>query len=261
MPGNDPRISDKDKSHTNRDVKQILDNLRMASAKRIFTKILVLILLIGMCIHLQGIGLPVLVQAYSATPASAKTYTVTFTESGLASGTSWSVIFNGKAQTSRSTSITFSNVKNGRYSFSVSTPSGYSTSSQTSGTITVSGAKVTKTTTFIKNDPIVGTYTLTKCNANGHTGNYNDPRIPRKITFYNGGKGAYDLPSGEHHTFTWRTGDTPNYKGAQYTVTFDTKYSGEGYSLYGHGVQVTSGCSTIWIQCWINGWGVIYTKS
>jgi hypothetical protein len=79
---------------------------------------------------------------YSATSTSplpvATDYAVTFTESGLASGTSWSVTFNGSTQSSTGTSIQYS-VPNGTYSYTVGSVSGY-TVSPSSGSVTVSGS-------------------------------------------------------------------------------------------------------------------------
>jgi len=49
------------------------------------------------------------------------TYPVTFTQSGLPSGTNWSVTFGGTKKSSTSSTITFK-VKSGNYSWSVSTP-------------------------------------------------------------------------------------------------------------------------------------------
>jgi uncharacterized repeat protein (TIGR02543 family) len=68
-------------------------------------------------------------------------YSVAFVESGLASGTSWSVTFDGATQASTSTSISFSAL-NGVYSYSVSVPSGYTSPSTLSGTVTVNDASV-----------------------------------------------------------------------------------------------------------------------
>ena len=53
---------------------------------------------------------------------------VTFAESGLPSGTSWSAIFNGVTLSSTSTTITFQNIPPGSYSWSVSTPGAGSSS-------------------------------------------------------------------------------------------------------------------------------------
>jgi len=64
-----------------------------------------------------------------STPALAvkKYYTVTFTETGLPYGTSWSVTFNGTTESSSTNTITF-NEPNGIYSFSIASISGYSAS-------------------------------------------------------------------------------------------------------------------------------------
>jgi uncharacterized repeat protein (TIGR02543 family) len=75
-------------------------------------------------------------------------YNVTFVESGLAPGTSWSVTFNGGTQASTSDSINFV-VPNGVYDYSVHVPSGYTSPSTLSGTVTVSDSDVTKPITFI----------------------------------------------------------------------------------------------------------------
>jgi uncharacterized repeat protein (TIGR02543 family) len=53
---------------------------------------------------------------------SAISYTVTFTESGLPSGTEWSVTFNSVSKSSTTDTITFTGVSAGSYSWSVSTP-------------------------------------------------------------------------------------------------------------------------------------------
>jgi hypothetical protein len=58
------------------------------------------------------------------------TYTITFKESGLPSGTSWSVTLNGVTETSTNSTLTF-HEPYGTYSYSISLPSGYKTSSST----------------------------------------------------------------------------------------------------------------------------------
>jgi photosystem II stability/assembly factor-like uncharacterized protein len=84
-------------------------------------------------------------------------YSVTFEESGLPSGTSWSVTFNGTTESSITNSITFS-VPNGTYPYSISTPQGY-TVSNSSGTITLNGKNITQAVIFT---PITTTeYTVT----------------------------------------------------------------------------------------------------
>jgi hypothetical protein len=61
--------------------------------------------------------------------------TVVFIESGLPSGTLWSVTLNGQTQSSNTDKITFSGLSSGTYSFSVSA-TGY-TANPSSGTVTV----------------------------------------------------------------------------------------------------------------------------
>ena len=72
------------------------------------------------------------------------TYKVSFTESGLPSGTHWNMTFNGATSGSNGTTITF-NAVNGTYSYTVSNISGYSVSS---GSVSVNGANIEKNITF-----------------------------------------------------------------------------------------------------------------
>ena len=77
------------------------------------------------------------------------TFLVTFTETGLPSGTSWSVTLAGVTKSSTATSIAFSE-PNGSYSFTVGSLSGYTTS-PSSGTLTVNGVAQSQSTTFSTN--------------------------------------------------------------------------------------------------------------
>ena len=89
-------------------------------------------------------------------PFTLVTYVVTFTESGLPSGTSWSVTLNGTAKPGTG-NIVFME-PNGTYSFSVGAVSGY-TVLPSSGSLTVSGVAVGKAITFTAMHP--GQYSLT----------------------------------------------------------------------------------------------------
>jgi len=73
-------------------------------------------------------------------------FTVAFEESGLYGGTDWSVTLGGATLSGTGTSISF-NEANGSYSFTIGAVSGY-TVSPSSGTVTVSGASVTKDISF-----------------------------------------------------------------------------------------------------------------
>ena len=68
------------------------------------------------------------------------TYSINFTETGLPSGTAWSVTFNGTASSSSASNISFT-APNGTYSYEVANVAGYS-SSLSSGNITVNGSSV-----------------------------------------------------------------------------------------------------------------------
>jgi len=80
-----------------------------------------------------------------------KQYSVTFTESGLPSGTSWSVTLNGTTKSSTADTITFS-VPNGTYSYSIGAVSGY-TVSNSNGSVTVSGKNIPVSITFSSTSP------------------------------------------------------------------------------------------------------------
>ena len=75
-------------------------------------------------------------------------YSVTFTESGLPSGTQWSVTLNGTTETSANSTITFSET-DGSYYYTVGSVSGYVVS-PASGYIIVNGSSVSQQITFVK---------------------------------------------------------------------------------------------------------------
>jgi multidrug transporter EmrE-like cation transporter len=73
-------------------------------------------------------------------------YTVTFTETGLPSGTNWIVTLAGVSQASTTTTITFKE-SNGTYSWNLSAVAGYMASLST-GSIAVNGAAVQRSIAF-----------------------------------------------------------------------------------------------------------------
>lgn len=79
------------------------------------------------------------------TPTAPQTYSVTVSESGLPSGTSWIFVFNGTSYTQTNTSYDFFE-PNGTYSLSVSSISGYNVNYPSS--ITVSGSGQTASVVF-----------------------------------------------------------------------------------------------------------------
>ncbi len=76
-----------------------------------------------------------------------QTSTVTFNETGLPSGTSWTVTLDGITKTSNDNSIEFTDIAYGTYDYTINTPTGY-IASVTSGSITVNGADTQQTVTY-----------------------------------------------------------------------------------------------------------------
>lgn len=87
--------------------------------------------------------------------APASSYAVTFTASGLAAGTSWSVTLGGVQTSSTTTTVAFS-VVSGTYSYAVGVAGYIATPS--SGSITVSGAATSQAVAFKAAAP--GTFTV-----------------------------------------------------------------------------------------------------
>ena len=83
-------------------------------------------------------------------------YAVTFAESGLTTGTSWSVSLNGSIESSTGSTIRFYE-PNGSYSYTIGSVNGYLTSPLT-GTITVSGSNITHQIIFVEVKSSVSEY-------------------------------------------------------------------------------------------------------
>ncbi|MGA8276555.1 MAG: YncE family protein [Thermoplasmata archaeon] len=83
---------------------------------------------------------------FTSVSTSPPTYPITFTETGLLSGTSWSVTLAGSLLPSSTTTIATTD-PNGSYSFSVTSVAGY-TATPVSGTVVITGAAQTVSITF-----------------------------------------------------------------------------------------------------------------
>jgi YVTN family beta-propeller protein len=92
-------------------------------------------------LYVQGLAI-----SQSVTFAPVSGYEVTFSQTGLRAGVSWSVTLGATTLTSTSSTITFAET-NGSYSYDISNVSGYLLL-QSSGILTVSGSSVTKTVTY-----------------------------------------------------------------------------------------------------------------
>ena len=80
------------------------------------------------------------------TRSSSGSYMVSFSETGLPSGTNWSIALSGHVFSSTNSNISFSE-PNGTYPFTVGSVSGYA-SNITSGIVTVNGGPVSRSVTF-----------------------------------------------------------------------------------------------------------------
>ncbi len=85
-------------------------------------------------------------RAIAFTAATPGTFDVTFTEAGLASGTSWSVTLNGALTASTTAQIVFT-VASGTYDFISGVVSNY-TASPSTGSVTINGAATGQSITF-----------------------------------------------------------------------------------------------------------------
>lgn len=83
-------------------------------------------------------------------------FTVTFSETGLPSGTSWSVVVNGKSWTGTGASIAGS-LPNGTVHFQVTAVTNYAVTQNDSGSLTVAGAPVSLSVVFVQTASSGGT--------------------------------------------------------------------------------------------------------
>jgi hypothetical protein len=165
----------------------------------------------------------------SSTPAPTS-YPVTFTESGLPSGTSWSVTFNGQTSSSTSTTVSFSAV-DGTYSYTIGAVSGY-TSSPSSGSVTVNGASAGVSIAFSASTTSPPTQTAaTYSIVNATSSNIN----------------LYTLPEAEKFTVsnTVTVNNVVLYLGGSGTISFSIGTSFQGTQILG-ATNVVVGSSTGW---------------
>jgi hypothetical protein len=155
------------------------------------------------------------------TPYSGSYY-VTFNETGLASGTSWSVILGGTSATSASTTIAIVE-PNGTYSFSVGSVSGYN-ATPTSGNVVVSGHAVTRTITFTAaNSP---TYAVTFVETGLPTGTGWSVNLSGTLQASNSTSVVFAEPSGQ---YGWHAAASVN--GSPLSVFGNVTVNGNGVTV------------------------------
>ena len=127
-----------------------------------------------------------------------ETFVVSFSETGLVPGTSWSVTLSGITETSTTPYVNFT-VPMGQYLYQVNPVSGY-TGTPTGGSITEAGAPYSVPVSFVQTTYAVtlgesglGTGTSWSATVNGVT----QSTTGTTITFY--------LPAGAHYTYSFNT--------------------------------------------------------
>ena len=158
-------------------------------------------------VNVSGSNVPVAI-TFTPVKTIVSKYTITFSETGLPSGTSWSVTLNGISESSTTNTITFT-MPNGTYSYAIGSISGYSVSTS-SGSITVNGSDMSQTITFTPVKITVIKYTVT----------FTETGLPSGTTWY------VNLTNGQ--TFSSTTGkisfSEPNGT-YSYTVSSVSGYS------------------------------------
>ena len=158
--------------------------------------------------------------------SNVQTYTVTFTETGLPSGTSWSVTLNGTSESSTSGTITFS-LPNGTYSYTVSSVSGYSVS-PSSGSITVSGKNFNQAITFTPTTTSVSKYTVT----------FTETGLPSGTTWYVNVTGGNDYSSSNRTISFYSTNGTFTYVLSRPPLNYVLPVSSGDFTVDGKAVTV-----------------------
>ena len=143
-------------------------------------------------------------QAIVFSSSNTSMYPVTFTESGLPSGTAWSVMLNGVTESaSAPASIVFSE-PNGTYSFTIGSVAGF-TASPSSGSVTVNGAAVNEVATF---SPVSATgyyaVTFTTQGLPAGTGGWSVDVLSSSFSIYGllaetGNTAVFELPNGTYY--------------------------------------------------------------
>ncbi len=155
-------------------------------------------------------GAPVTVSIVFLPPP---TYAVTFTETGLASGTNWSVTFNGVVGSSTTSTISFT-VPDNSYLYSVGAVAGYA-ANPSSGTVTVRGAAVNVAIAFASTGP--ATYAVTFTESGLPTGTNWSVAIAHGPTLF--GTSASLTTHLANATYSYTVGNVTGYVSSQPTGT------------------------------------------
>src|SRR2546422_713045 len=151
-------------------------------------------------------------------------FPVTFTETGLPAGTSWSVALNGPSKTSTTTTITFYE-PNGTYSYAVGGVPDY-IAAPASGSVTLSGAPVGVTISFTSGTAV--TYTVTFTGTGLPSGSSWSVTLGGDMMSSISGTIAFTKPNG---TYTFSIGTVPGYSASPSSGTLTVNGRAVGVSI------------------------------
>ncbi len=151
-------------------------------------------------------------------------FLVTFSESGLANGTGWSVVLAGDTQTSASTSLAFI-VPNGSYSFQVPTVPGY-TVAPSSGNVTVSGANAHGALTFTPLPP--GSYAVSFNESGLPSGQVWSVDLGGTTLHATTSRIVFDV---QNNTYVYSIGPVPGYRATPIAGSLTVAGAGQNVSV------------------------------
>jgi hypothetical protein len=171
--------------------------------------------------------------------AAMQTYGVTFTETGLAAGASWTVSLGGVLRSSAATTVEF-NEPSGTYTFLVPQMSGFQAAQPWTGSITVNGAATGQAVAFVPSaiatSYYVITFTETGLNAGSNWtvtlgGIQKTTTTPTLLFTVLNGSESYSVGASAGYTMTPSSGDlNVNGIGLNSEITYTSTGNGGGSS-------------------------------
>jgi Pro-kumamolisin, activation domain len=185
-----------------------------------------------------------------------QTYSGTFTESGLAAGTPWTVSVGGSSQTTTATTVTFL-LENGTHTYSVGVAPGYNPPSPASGTIVTAGASTSVSVSFGRlyftleftesGLPTGTTWQLSvnggaAVSSNGNTISFQEPN--GTYAYDISGIAGWHITSGSYAGSATLAGASETVATQWSAVTYDVTFSEQGLASGGKWTVVMDGITT-----------------
>ena len=174
--------------------------------------------------------------AFENEKVAVEKYQVTFSETGLPYGTSWSVTLNGSLETSTNSTISFTEA-NGTYSFTVGQVAGYNTSDAT-GEVNISGSQVNQAIKFSQVSSI-SKYLVTFKETGLPSGTSWSVSINSMTNTSTSSMLTFELANG-NYTFT-----TTNSAGYSYNGSLNVKVNSANMTITLAFAKVSTTCSSL----------------